>query len=133
MPTKYKYQVVKSSWGIAAEVTAEAISIAGIPGEALQLVPGLWFAVNQAAGATPEDIVYLVKGITLVAREIRTRSNRPMLIRVLDLSYSPGEYQPEGAACAILGWAAREFGFPAPEIFVRFDEPRNRYVFDFDR
>jgi hypothetical protein len=42
------------------------------------------------------------------------------------------DYQDEGLAAAVLGWAVGEFGLTPREIPVSYHSSEQRYVFDFD-
>jgi hypothetical protein len=135
MLATYQYRVLKSSWGIAIDITAEAIPLSSFSGITLEITTALRLIVEKDAGVSSKDLGYLIKGLKLVADEIsRTRkTDEPLVIRIVNLCYSLCDYQEEGAACAIANWAALLFGFSAPEIPVFFNKEKNRYIFDFEK
>ncbi|WP_328915002.1 MULTISPECIES: hypothetical protein [unclassified Streptomyces] len=72
--------------------------------------------------ALEEDVQQLEFGLRQVADAIATaRPEQLVVVQVEALSYPLTDYQPEAAAAAIAGWAAREFDFTPPDIAVTFD------------
>ena len=74
----------------------------------------------------------LVLGARLVSDN---RSNpfpeTPGVIKVLELGFPLTEYQPEGLACVMAAWMAREWEVPLPDIPIRYNKPKNVYFFKF--
>ncbi|WP_437678425.1 hypothetical protein [Sorangium sp. So ce131] len=134
MESTFSYRMIKSSWGIRIDLTADVARLEGAAGSATEIAPGLWF-VNEDAHLDAAEEEFLKRGLQLVVGEILSSSafTAPSLIRVASARFVPTDYQPEGLSCAMAGWAAKRFGFPMPEIDVRFARQENRYVFNFDR
>ena len=134
MPTNYRYRLLKgAAWGIAIDLRAESSSLAADPPPpAERVADGLYLQTDLGRPLTEEESSFLRLGVRLVAGEIARRETAAILIHIVGLEYNPCDYQPEGLAAAIAGWAAREFGFPEPEIPVAFDRVRNHYTFAFD-
>ena len=93
----------------------------------------LYLQIDLGRPLTEGELDFLRLGLRLVAADVAERRAGPIQVRVVGLDYNPCDYQPEGLAAAVAEWAAREFGFPAPEIPVSFDRGRSRYVFAFDQ
>jgi hypothetical protein len=136
VPTSYRYRLLKgATWGIAIDLRAEASPLPADPQpQAERVADGLYLQIDLGRPLTAEESGFLKLGLRLVAAEVieRRQGSAPIFVRVVDLEYNPCDYQPEGLAAAVAGWAAREFSFPGPEIPVAFDRGRNRYVFAFD-
>jgi hypothetical protein len=132
MASKYRYRCLKSTWGVAVDLTAEWIPLPADLGKAVRIAEDLWLQV-EVTWLTGEERQYLSTGLQLVVVPIRNHKPipGPILVRVLDIWFNPCDYQPEGLACALAGWAAQEFGFPAPALPVTFDPGTHRYRFDF--
>jgi hypothetical protein len=125
VPTSYRYRLLKgSTWGIAIDLQATASSLsANPPPQAEKVVDRLYLQIDLGRPLTEEEVGFLRLGLRLVAAEIALRETTPILVRLVALEYNPCDYQPEGLAAAIAGWAAREFSFPESEIPVDFDLP----------
>ncbi len=117
MASTYKYRVHKASWDIAIDLTAEAVPFTAYAGAALEIAADIALAVT-IPDLDAEENGYLALGLRLVAQEVRrhTPVGLPLVAHVQKLAFSYTDYQPEGLACALAGWAAQEFGFPAPNI-----------------
>ena len=128
MASTYHYRLHKSSWGIAIDLTAETITNTG---GVQQVADNLYLRVDASVKLSVEELAYLVQGLRLVANQFQSisTSSEPIVVRVLALEYNPCDYQPEGLAYAMMGWAAQEYGFEPPAIQVVFNRQLNRYEF----
>ena len=93
------------------------------------------FVLDATDGAelSPEQMGMLGKGLELVAPEIiAAASESPVTIEVHEVEHNELDYQDEGLAAAVLGWAVGEFGLTPREIPVSYHSSEQRYVFDFD-
>jgi hypothetical protein len=133
MASTFKYRMIKGSWGIAIDLTADCVLFHHFSGDALEIDDDLWLAV-EVKGLSRADHEFLAYGLKQVASEIKTHASffEPTVICVTDVWYNPCDYQPEGLAHAIIGWAAQELKFDVPHIDVHFSQKDNRYIFQFD-
>lgn len=132
MESTFNYRFLqKVAWGIAIDVTARFEPYIERQTEAREVVPGIWLYISQSMAE--DEWRFLQLGIRLIKDEIGQRLPfpRPVLINVISLYFNPCDYQAEGLACAIMGWAAQDLGFTPPEIGTRYDEDQRRYVFCF--
>ena len=129
MASTYHYRIIKSSWGVAIDITAEMTSVPIVG--AKQVTDTIYLSMEAPIGLMSEERAYLVGGLRLVADQIHSTLNAPVMIRILELTFNHCDYQPEGLACAIAGWVAQEMGFEPPTIQVTFDRQLNQYQFDF--
>jgi hypothetical protein len=127
--TSYRYRLLKGApWGIAIDLRAGQ-EPAAVATNAKKVAERLWLRVDTERPLSEEQVGFLVEGLYSVADEIVARAHGPVQVRVAELTFNPTDYQAEGLAAAIAGWAAQEFGFPVPEVPVIFDRRENRYVF----
>jgi hypothetical protein len=133
MSSTYNFRIIMSSWGIAIDITAEAISRSDYSGDATEIKDGLWLAIETNRVASNTEHQYLATGLRLVAKEMQNviATNGPLVVRVLDIWFVPTDYQEEGLACALAGWMSQQFGVTYQMPHVHFDNGRNRYEFDF--
>src|SRR5438552_3640070 len=129
MATTFKYRLVKASWAVAIDVTAESGSPSAVPRNAMNVQGRLWLIIVPR-WLSKEERQYLKIGLRLVADSIfQCRSGtEPILVRVADVSFNACHYQPEGLAAAIAGWAAQEFAFSPVEFPITLDRDRKRYI-----
>jgi hypothetical protein len=126
----FRYEVMQASWGIVVTIDAEASDSAEAPTDRGQVAPGLWLDPGEVR-LWPEGFHYLALGLRIVASEIKRTTAAPhvqVVLRTVD--FAETDFQDEGLAPAIAGWAAQHFGFAAPAIPVRYDKFRGRYDFD---
>jgi hypothetical protein len=134
MASTYVYRCFKATWGVFVRLTAEWSAFSPGSEAATPITENLYLLVQVSRWRlTDEEWGFVELGLRLIADSIRDHkpTTQPILVRVRDLEVNWCDYQPEGLACAIVGWAAQEFGFPEPAISVTFDREKNRYVFDF--
>lgn len=122
-PRPFVYRKILGPWALYVELTAGVAP--GTPGtlprDARRITDHLWLAVVDMT-ALEEDVQQLEFGLRQVADAIATaRPEQLVVVQVEALSYPLTDYQPEAAAAAIAGWAAREFDFTPPDIAVTFD------------
>jgi hypothetical protein len=130
----YTYRVLKSSWGVRVILRAETRTGAPRPG-AMPVADGLFVLdATDGPGLSPEQMGMLRKGLELVAAEvIAAVPEKPVTVEVQDVEHNELDYQDEGLAAAVLGWAIAEYGLAPREIPVTYESsPKRRYVFDFD-
>jgi hypothetical protein len=128
---EYIYKVLKGAWGIRILLTAEAMRADGLEHEGVPVTSKIWIS-RQVADRQLSDgeMAMLVRGLGFLADEIsQAVSQEPLMIVISDLRYLESDFQEEGLAAAIFGWAIAEFGLSPREIGVSFDRVRNRYVF----
>lgn len=134
MSSTYTYRFLRTSWGVRVVLTAEARGGTPDPG-AVAVVDDLYVLdATESRELAPEQLAMLVRGLGLVASEVLAGApERPVTVVVQVVEHNFIDYQDEGMAAAILGWAIAEFGLPPREIAVTFDKSAGRYAFDFDR
>ncbi len=132
MASTYRYRVFKSSWGIAVDLTAKAVTCTE---GALPVTDNLYLRLEDFLPLTVDEPSYLVQGLRLVAAKLQALAapDVPIVIHVLAIEFNECDYLPEGLTCAIAGWAAQEYGFEPPAMQVTFDRQANRYHFDFSQ
>jgi hypothetical protein len=129
MASKYQFRCFKGTWGLWVELTAEAIPLSSASATAISISRQLWLQLKLPYIAH-ENLRFLIEGLKVVQAKIeeRKKNGEPTLISVLEVKPAPSDFQPEALACAVVGWAAQEFGFSSPEIPITFDKQQNRYV-----
>jgi hypothetical protein len=130
-PTTFNYRLAKASWAIAIDIVAEAHVVPMTPAKAQMVKERLWLRIDPA-WLTDEESAYLVRGLRLVADYVldSRRGEEFILIWVREIQFNPCHYQPEGLAAAMMGWAAKEFGFARIEVPVEIDRKSKRYVYN---
>ncbi|MFF4594177.1 hypothetical protein [Amycolatopsis sp. NPDC001319] len=76
------------------------------------------------------EVAEMRKALEYVKRSVVNSQDADCSIVLTRLEYVETDFQSDGIRAAFIGWAADEFGFPVPEIRVRFVKSDNRYVFD---
>jgi hypothetical protein len=137
MQDKYIYRFFKSTWGIYIELSAEAVPLSGYKSThgLIEITPAIWLDTYIVAPhrSESEEQFYLVKGVQLIVERFEEKLRELTVIAVSQATYPLTDFQPEGLACAIIGWASERFSFTAPHVPIEFDRAANRYVFHFDQ
>jgi hypothetical protein len=133
MAQTYAYRFIRFSWGIAIDITAEALPVRDYTGAPVAVARDLWLAYDAPPRLSFEEHAYLASGLRMVAPTLRRQTSvaLPLVVRVVDLMLALTDYQPEGLAAALAGWVAQRFDAPAPTIMTTFDRGRNRYIYQF--
>ncbi|WP_412543059.1 hypothetical protein R8Z50_11425 [Longispora sp. K20-0274] len=131
-PSTFVYSVLKSAWGIRVSVTANVTPLVEGVDANMRVSGNIW--ISQALDGRllgDAEMCMLVHGLRLVAREIEAKNANDSIVIVLtDLHFVESDFQLEGLAAAICGWAAAHFNFAPREFDVSFDGMLNRYIFD---
>ncbi len=103
MKSTYNYRVIKSSWGIAIDITAEVLPLADSRYAAIEVRNGLWLSVDMGVKLTQQEHQMLTIGLRLLNGDLDRIVQRdgPLVIRVYDVSFNPVDYQEEGLAYAL--------------------------------
>jgi hypothetical protein len=133
--SRYTYRFIKdSSWGIFIQLMGEVVPFTEPSDQLIEVEPDLYLSTqifDFRVGGKEEE--YLKLGLRIISSQIRASSTMPfpLIICLKEIRVLLTDYQAEGLACAMIGWAAQTFGFEAPVIPVHFDQLRNCYVFEF--
>jgi hypothetical protein len=133
LASTYTYRLLKSSWGILVSITAEVRTgqgerIGAVPlGDDVFLVDG-----TSTKSLSQSAMEMLIIGLKPLAAEIAHTKEKdlPVQIIVTEIRYNDSDFQIEGLAAAISGWAIAEFGLTQRDITVSFDREGNRYLFE---
>lgn len=126
---RYSLRIIKAAWGIAIDLRAQAVYSHRKP-------PGLLDAGKRVlldvscVQLSAADIEQLQAGLQSIAAAIETSvAHGYVVIEIHEVKYTPTDYQPEGLAAAMIGWACQEFSLDSPTMEICFDKTNNRYVF----
>jgi hypothetical protein len=125
----FALRVLQASWGIAIDLRARAVFDDVLPPESLLVGNRVALDLTDVQlGA--EEVEQLQRGLRLMTPAIElAHPDGKILIKIGEVGFTPTDYQPEGLAAAMIGWASEEFQLdPVPWDF-KFDASTNRYVF----
>ncbi|MBV9855083.1 MAG: hypothetical protein JOY82_11295 [Streptosporangiaceae bacterium] len=138
----YRYKQQRGGLGVLAGITAQATRVSEQPATGEQVSKRVWLDASQVSEGftgrqlrlSGDEIAWLRHGLGHVAHHIeRPDQDEFVVIAVRTVDIVPIDYLGAALAPAIAGWAAEEFGFPPPQCLVRFDQPAQRYVAEWDR
>jgi hypothetical protein len=138
MPNSFEYRIIKSTWGIYIRLTAIALpkdDSSPETQETIEITPDLGLIAKPTNIKVNQTMIdYLTLGLQIVATQISQYAGPklPLVIHILKIEVDFVDYQPEGLACAMIGWAGQEFGFIPPVIPVYYDKTLRKYIFDFN-
>jgi len=126
-PRTVSFRVLRSSWGIAVDLTARATR-GSAPEDAFRVGERTWLRCSESV--LEDDVAFLRRGLARVAAEVDAAGDgEHVVVDVLRVDYVPTDYQADAMEPLIAMWAAEEFGFNAPAVTVDFVPAANRYVF----
>ncbi len=136
MESTYSYRIIKSSWGIAIDITADVLPLVGNERAAIEVGQGLRLAVDPGLGLklSQQEHQMLAAGLRLTEEgmtEIVQRDG-PFVIQIDDISFNPTDYQEEGLAYALASWVAHHFNLSLALPPVHFSKQENRYIFNLE-
>jgi hypothetical protein len=114
-------------------ITADVLIGQG-DGEGAIPLGGRVFLVDATPGKSlsRSAIGMLIHGLRPLVAEIGSVvTEHPLRIAVTEVRYHESDFQEEGLAAAISGWAIAEFNLAQREIPVFFSREENRYIFNF--
>jgi hypothetical protein len=131
----HKYRLLgRTTWGIAIDLFAEYGPMRVGDCNIHQITPGIWLGISPAIFLSETESAFLKRGLWIVGESINSNNpfGEPVRVDVTRVDYEPTDYQPEGLADAIAGWAAKAFGFPKPDFSAKFNKGEGRYTFAFE-
>lgn len=132
MAEAYIYRIIKTTWGIWIQINCEIQSVSqSKESELIKVDENFYLSIALNARVPDDEIPYFVKGIELVAEELKGHLQCPVVIHITECTLVLTDYQPEGLAYAIAGWLTREYGLNWRPNEVIYDKERNRYIFPF--
>ncbi|MEU5673843.1 hypothetical protein ACGF3C_32590 [Micromonospora sp. NPDC047762] len=132
MSSTYTYRLIRSSWGIRISITADPVLGAVEVDDVIAVGEDVFLADGTQGGRLGGAAMrMLARGLRSLSAEIASAApGRVTTIVVREVSYNEADFQEEGLAAAIVGWAVAEFGLPDRDIGAFFDAEANRYIFD---
>lgn len=125
----FSLRVLQASWGIAIDLRARSAHCGTFPPEAIHVSDALALVAAGEVRLDAEGVGQVLRGLALMAPAIqRARPDAHVLIELGAVTFVPTDYQPEGLAVAIIGWAAEEFGIDQVSWDLRYDKTINRYI-----
>jgi hypothetical protein len=107
----FALRVLKSSWGIAIDLQARSCVVEASPAGLVRGGSRTWMDISRVV-LDERDALELALGMSRVAPMIeRVRPDGHVIIEVLSVQFTPTDYQPEGMAAAMVGWATEEFNW----------------------
>ncbi len=146
--SKSRYKLFISRWGIVVNLEAgyKILSHTALENEmknkenCIKITDGLYVCFDLAPypdsqQLTAEEQKFVCDGLRLVGSQIlASLQNRCCLITMRSFQFSDCDIQDETFTASAIQWAGEAFGFPVPEIPVRFEweqPPCGKYIFDF--
>jgi hypothetical protein len=128
----YTYKVLKSSWGILITIKAGVLKGEEIDRPGIPVADGISLEDStQGSALSNSEMNMLAAGLRPLAADIAAAvSGTSVKIQVQEVEHNDFDYQEEGLAAAIFGWAIRQFGLTQREIPVTYDGFNKVYVFD---
>jgi len=127
----FPLRILQASWGIAVDFRARAV-LAEEPRTGLLAASRRVLLDLSGVQLSAADTGQLLRGLNSMAAAIEAKEpSGYVVIEVDEVTYTPTDYQPEGLAAAMIGWASEEFGLESPIRDVYFDRDNNRYIFSY--
>jgi hypothetical protein len=126
-PRTYRFRFLRSSWGLAVDLTAVIVAGSSDVLGAPEVVDGVRLDLSSTA-AIVDDRAEVVAALARCAPALLSVLPQPITFVVEALEYAPTDYQPQAAYCAVLGWLRESLGLDLPMPEITFDEASRRYV-----
>lgn len=131
---KFSYRIMKSTWGIAIDMTAEVTSMSNYSDQnsCKKISNGLWSKIlNNLIQSEEEDFIWY--GLRLVSESIIKKSphKTDTLILFHNIEYNPCDYQAEGLTAATIEWVSNALSIDVPKINVVFNKQLSKYEFEY--
>jgi hypothetical protein len=131
--SEFIYRVIKSSWGVYAEIDCTWRVRPVVEESIIQVSEKLYLEVKQYASELEIENFRLGMSLMSSVMDAKLESEEPIVVVVERILRVQTDYQEEGLACAMMGWLSREFDVPKPDVAVTFDKNVRKYIFDFRR
>ncbi len=128
----YDYKLLKGPWGIRIELTADVLPHGDDDGEAHSVGNGVWLGYRlEGSPLGKAEKQALTRGLGLVSGEISVAVDGQQVgVVIRSVRFAETDYQVDGLAAAVMGWAAEHFGLSGRLPTAVFDRSENRYIYD---
>lgn len=128
----YAFRFLRSTWGIAIDLTAELRAAPSAPAGAAEIAPRVALELDPDLRLPESDLHHLRAGLARMAPALRRSAGDGVaVVHIHEVGYNPTDYQTEGMEAAAIGWAAEALGIDPPPVTIEFDKPANRYRFTY--
>jgi hypothetical protein len=128
---KYKYSILKSSWGIVVIIDIVEIIDPSLQDNDIQISHEVYLRISPDVKTPQSYINYLSAGLRYLTPQIISKiGNRTVCFDVKSLDFANADFQEEALYCAIQGWVGKYYGISIPEVDVYYDEQKNKYVYN---
>jgi hypothetical protein len=138
----HTYQCLSpAGWGIFVQLAAVTEWTAAMPLLGEPVSGRVWLDLSEVRDAghgtpmplSPGEAQWLRFGLGWIAPRIEAAIGRGhVLVTVRTLKLARCDYQEEGLAAALVGWAVDEFALPQPRLGVGYEPGTRRYTFTWD-
>ncbi len=127
----YKFQVLKSSWGIVIFVDINDQLSNNILLNSIKISDNVYLKIEGEMTISSEVVnFWFRKAILDVEDNLREQfNNLKVCFCVTTIEFVHTDFQEEGLYCAILGWLEKRYDIPIPQIKIEYNSERNKYIF----
>lgn len=129
---KYKYVLLKSSWGVVIFLEVEEIRNPVLQEGDILVVNRIYLRLESIDKLPKEDVeIILTQGIkSLSGLIVNQLGDESVCYHVKSIDFNYTDFQIEGLYCAIREWIAKYYNIQITPVSVMFDAEKNRYIFD---
>jgi hypothetical protein len=129
--TTHTFKVLKSSWGIWIQITAEHRIVNSFSHDYKPVSDFIRFGFDKLQERLNEyDVKLLINGLKWIAKQIEQKFEGELIeIELIDCKFNLSDFQSEGFYYGIADWAAVHFDFKLPDYSVNFNKSENKYEF----
>lgn len=122
------------SWGIYIRIECSALPLSEHGENAIQVNDVLYFSRQPYPREDPSYVAKrnasFYEGLKLIANEFSMVVKKPTVIKVLDMEWTPTDFQIEGYGYGIAGWVIQEFKLDTKLPDLQYDS-KVGYIFPY--
>jgi hypothetical protein len=129
---RYKYQLLKSSWGIVIFLEIDEILSPSANETDIRITDKILLRIGDTFRLDTETIAkWMGAGIKALSAEIAERiSNVNVCFDVKEIVFNYTDFQEEGLYCAVQEWLSKFYGIALTPVDVKYDREKNKYLFN---
>jgi hypothetical protein len=129
---RYKYQLLKSSWGIVIFLEIDEILSPSINETDIRITDNIFLRINDTYKLNKKTIAdWMGAGIKALSAEINKKvSNANVCYEVKGIDFNYADFQDEGLYCAVQEWISKYYEIALTPIDIKYDREKNKYIFN---
>ncbi len=129
--SEYTYKEGPNTSGMWVKINCQIHHLREFKGTSFTAGRYLGLAFPRSWNVDPDMRSSFLYGLAYVAEAMQEKASQHLVIEVIELDYTPTDFQIEGLGYAIAGWVIQEYDLAITLPKVKYDKALNHYIYPY--